>query len=67
LGDLHQCFKEPKELEGPAKRFYEVIAETAGLALEDLVKAVYSMEKMMIGWQKREKYRREGPRRSRKI
>ncbi|KAK4450696.1 hypothetical protein QBC34DRAFT_459788 [Podospora aff. communis PSN243] len=41
LGDLHQCFKEAKELEGPAKRFYEVTAEMAGLALEDLVKVVY--------------------------
>ncbi|KAK0619877.1 hypothetical protein B0T14DRAFT_520089 [Immersiella caudata] len=61
LGDLHQCFKEVKELEGPAKRLYEVTAEMAGLTLEDLVKAVYNMEKMMVGWQKREKHRREGP------
>jgi len=57
LGDLHQCFKQVNELEGPTKRLYEVAAETAGLALEDFVKAVYSLEKMMISWQKREKRR----------
>ncbi|KAK0643489.1 putative ribosomal protein [Cercophora newfieldiana] len=55
LGDLHQCFKEVGELEGPAKRLYEVAAEMAGIALEDFVKAVHSIEKMMISWQKKEK------------
>jgi len=57
LGDVYQGFKQVGELEGYAKAFYQVAAETAGLSLEDLVKAVYDLEKLMAAWQKREKQR----------
>lgn len=57
LGDFHQIFERPSDLHGLAKRFYEVVADMSGLTLQDLVQAVYRMEKMTIRWEKDEKHR----------
>ncbi|KAL2259704.1 hypothetical protein VTK26DRAFT_6517 [Humicola hyalothermophila] len=55
LGSDYRRYKHIDELEGPAKRFYEVAAETAGLTLRDLVKAVYMLEELLHKWQRQEK------------
>ena len=52
LGDLHQMFEQSSELWGSAKRVYEVVAEMSGLPLEDLVKMVYKLERMMFNWER---------------
>jgi RNA polymerase I-specific transcription initiation factor RRN7 len=51
LGSDYRCYKEVNELEGSAKRFYEVVAEMAGLTVLELVRAVYSLELMLRDWQ----------------
>ncbi|KAK3987804.1 putative ribosomal protein [Cladorrhinum sp. PSN332] len=58
LGSDFRSYKYVEELEGPAKRFYEVAAEVAGLSLKDLVQAVYSLERNLLEWQSKEKRRR---------
>ncbi|KAK4166005.1 putative ribosomal protein [Cladorrhinum sp. PSN259] len=58
LGSDCQRFKYVDELEGPAKRFYEVAAEAAGLSIRDLVQAVYSLERYLFEWQSRVKRRK---------
>ncbi|AEO67016.1 uncharacterized protein THITE_2115709 [Thermothielavioides terrestris NRRL 8126] len=57
LGSHYRCYKEVDELEGVVKRFYEVVAEVAGLSLRDLVRAVYSLEQLLFEWQRNEKRR----------
>lgn len=57
LGYLHQRFKHPQEITGPAKRFYQVAAEASGLSLEDLVRAVFGLEWMLGEWEGRESKR----------
>lgn len=59
LGSLHQRFRSVEQLgeSGPARRFHEKAAEISGLSLKALVKAVYSLEELMFGWEKREKRR----------
>jgi RNA polymerase I-specific transcription initiation factor RRN7 len=59
LGSEYRCYRAVEELEGTVKRFYEVVAETAGLSLRDLVKAVYRLEQRLLKWQKRERRRLE--------
>ncbi|KAK0735872.1 hypothetical protein B0T21DRAFT_402503 [Apiosordaria backusii] len=56
-GSDYRDYKFVEELEGPAKRFYEVVADISGLGLEDLVKTVYSLEQMLHNWQRQEKRR----------
>ncbi|KAK4193922.1 putative ribosomal protein [Podospora australis] len=56
-GADYQCFQSVDDLTGPAKRFFEVVAETSGLLLSDLVGAVYSLEQLLQAWQSREKRR----------
>jgi len=61
IGSLHQMFRTPEDLVGPAKRFYEKVAEISGLSLRDLVHAVFSLENMFVKLQARErKEKREG-------
>ncbi|KAK3485861.1 uncharacterized protein B0T23DRAFT_389038 [Neurospora hispaniola] len=57
LGALHQRFRSVEQLggSGPARRFHEKAAEISGLSLKALVKAVYSLEELLYGWEKREK------------
>lgn len=59
LGSLHQRFRSVEQLgeSGPARRFHEKAAEISGLSLKALVKAVYSLEELLYGWEKREKRR----------
>ncbi|KAL2159828.1 hypothetical protein VTH06DRAFT_1961 [Thermothelomyces fergusii] len=64
LGSDYMCYKDVGELDGTAKRFYEVAAETSGLSIRDLVRAVYSLEQMLGKWQQKEKSR---PRKSVKM
>lgn len=58
LGDVHKLFESTDELETwpTAKRFYEVVSEAAGLSLDDLVKAVYKLERRI--WKEEKKERR---------
>ncbi len=60
LGYLHEVFKYASDLHGPAKRFYEVVAEMAGLALTDLVRAVFVVERLVMDWEAEERRRRAG-------
>ncbi|KAK3905449.1 hypothetical protein C8A05DRAFT_41616 [Staphylotrichum tortipilum] len=55
LGSDYCAYREVDELEGHAKRFYEVVAEVSGLSVRDLVRAVYSLEQMLLTWQWDEK------------
>ncbi|KAK4204110.1 putative ribosomal protein [Triangularia verruculosa] len=48
VGSDYRDYKFAEELEGYAKRFYEVVADVSGLAVEDLVRAVYSLEQMLM-------------------
>ncbi|KAK4465281.1 putative ribosomal protein [Cladorrhinum samala] len=57
LGSDFRSFKFVEELEGHAKRFYEVVAEVAGLSTKDLVQAVYTLERNLLEWQSKEKRR----------
>lgn len=57
LGSDYRCYKDIDELEGPARRFYEVAAEVAGLSVRDLLRAVYNLELLLQRWQRREKRR----------
>jgi RNA polymerase I-specific transcription initiation factor RRN7 len=57
LGSNYRCYKDVDELKGVMKRLYEVAAEVAGLSLRDLLRAVYSLEQMLLSWQKEEKRR----------
>jgi RNA polymerase I-specific transcription initiation factor RRN7 len=57
VGSDYQCYKDVDELKGVTKRLYEVAAEVAGLSLRDLLRAVYSLEQMLLSWQKEEKRR----------
>lgn len=57
LGSDYRSYKDIDELEGTVKRFYEVVAEAAGLSVKDLVRAVYALEQMLQTWQKNEKRR----------
>ena len=63
LGSDYRCFKDADELKGVTKRLYEVAAEVSGLSLRDLLRAVYSLEQMLLSWQKEEKRRLRGERR----
>jgi RNA polymerase I-specific transcription initiation factor RRN7 len=54
LGSDYRGYREVDDLEGHAKRFYEVAAEVAGLSIRDLVRAVYSLEQMLLTWQRDE-------------
>lgn len=60
LGFDYRCYKDVNELDGTAKRFYEVAAEAAGLSIRDLVRAVYSLEQMLWAWQQKERRRLKG-------
>ncbi len=60
LGSDYCAYREVDDLEGHTKRFYEVAAEVAGLSIQDLVRAVYSLEQMLITWQRKEKRRLRG-------
>lgn len=60
LGSDYRCYKHVDELEGSIKRFYEVVAEVSGLSVRGLVRAVYSLEQMLMAWQRREKRRLRG-------
>jgi RNA polymerase I-specific transcription initiation factor RRN7 len=60
LGSDYKFYKAVDELEGTAKRFYEVAAEVAGLSVRDLLRAVYSFEQRLLRWQKKEKRRLRG-------
>ncbi|KAK4126342.1 hypothetical protein N657DRAFT_568983 [Parathielavia appendiculata] len=60
LGSDYRSYKELDELEGTAKRLFEVAAEIAGLRLRDLVRAVYRLEQLLMAWQQREKRRLKG-------
>jgi RNA polymerase I-specific transcription initiation factor RRN7 len=60
LGSDYSCYKDVDELEGHVKRFYEVAAEVAGLSVRDLLRAVYSLEQLLLNWQKKEKRRQKG-------
>lgn len=62
LGSNYQCYKDVDELKGVTKRLYEVAAEVAGLSLQNLLRAVYSLEQMLLSWQKEEKRRLRGER-----
>ncbi|KAH6856757.1 hypothetical protein B0I37DRAFT_426180 [Chaetomium sp. MPI-CAGE-AT-0009] len=57
LGSDYHCHKDVDELKGVTKRLYEVAAEVAGLSVRDLLRAVYSLEQMLLAWQKKEKRR----------
>ncbi|GAB1318802.1 Polymerase i core factor subunit [Madurella fahalii] len=57
FGSDYQSYKYADELEGHVKRFYEVAAGVAGLSLRDLLRAVYSLEQLLLEWQRREKRR----------
>ncbi|KAK4181877.1 hypothetical protein QBC36DRAFT_226318 [Triangularia setosa] len=57
LGSDYREYRFVEELEAPAKRFYEVVADISGMGLENLVRAVYSLEQMLHNWQKTEKRR----------
>ncbi|KAK4236632.1 hypothetical protein C8A03DRAFT_45397 [Achaetomium macrosporum] len=50
LGSSYRCYKDVNELEGSVKRFYEVVAEMAGLSVRDVVRAVYSLEMRLRDW-----------------
>ncbi|KAL2177202.1 uncharacterized protein P884DRAFT_244232 [Thermothelomyces heterothallicus CBS 202.75] len=60
LGSDYRCYKDVDELDGIVKRFYDVAAETAGLSVRGLVRAVYSLEQMLWTWQQKEKRRLRG-------
>ncbi|KAH6635468.1 hypothetical protein B0J18DRAFT_48506 [Chaetomium sp. MPI-SDFR-AT-0129] len=57
LGSDYQFYKETDELEGVAKRLHEVAAETAGLSVYNLVRAVYTLEQTLLTWHTQEKRR----------
>ncbi|KAL2267508.1 hypothetical protein VTJ83DRAFT_4785 [Remersonia thermophila] len=57
LGSEYRRYQVVEELEGTVKRFYEVAAETAGMSVRDLVKAVYRLEQRLLNWQREEKKR----------
>jgi len=52
MGDHTQVFKQASHLHGVAKIFHEIVAEKAGLLLEDLVRMVYKFEKILIQFEK---------------
>ena len=58
LGYAHRCYREANQLQGVARRIYEVAADIAGLSLEELVKAVHALEVMMQSWEREERKRR---------
>ena len=60
LGSDYKCYKDIEELEGHVKRFFEVAADTAGLSVRDLLRAVYGLEQMLLNWQKKERRRLRG-------
>ena len=60
LGSDYRSYKEVDELEGLVRRFYEVAADVSGLSVRDLVRAVYSLEQMLMTWQRNEKRRLRG-------
>jgi RNA polymerase I-specific transcription initiation factor RRN7 len=60
LGSDYTCYKDVEELEGHVKRFSEVVAEVSGLSVRDLLRAVYSLEQLLLNWQKKEKRRLRG-------
>ncbi|KAK0671067.1 hypothetical protein QBC41DRAFT_271043 [Cercophora samala] len=57
VGSDYREYRFVEELEGHAKRFYEVVADISGMGLEELVRAVYSLEQMLNNWQRAEKKR----------
>lgn len=57
MGSFYRRFRSEAELEGPIGRFYEEAAKLAGLGLRDLVRVVFSIERMM---QKKEEKLRKG-------
>ncbi|KAK4231292.1 putative ribosomal protein [Podospora fimiseda] len=58
LGSDLRLYKHVEELDEPAKKFYEVAAEMAGMSLRDLVKAVYTLDTNLLESQRKEKRRR---------
>ncbi len=60
LGSDYRLYKDTDELEGTVRRFYEVVAEAAGLSVRDLLRAVYALEQMLQTWQRSEKRRLRG-------
>ncbi|KAK0714626.1 hypothetical protein B0H67DRAFT_578623 [Lasiosphaeris hirsuta] len=60
LGYRYQPFRDHRHLSGPAKRFYQVAAEASGLSLEDLIAAVFRLERMMLALEKEERMRMLG-------
>ena len=60
LGSDYRSYKDIDELEGTVRRFYEVVAEAAGLSVRDLLRAVSALEQMLQTWQRSEKRRLRG-------
>ncbi|KAK7539352.1 RNA polymerase I-specific transcription initiation factor Rrn7 [Phyllosticta citribraziliensis] len=46
-GSLYKRYRQPQDLEGPAKVFYEAVAKQAGMSLNGLVKAVFGVERKL--------------------
>jgi hypothetical protein len=52
MGNLHQMFHRVDHLTGPAKAFYEEVAELSSIPLKDLTRAVYGLEMLLVSSQK---------------
>nr|CDP26956.1 Putative protein of unknown function [Podospora anserina S mat+] len=55
IGSDYREYRFVEELDGHAKRFYEVVADISGMGLEELVRAVYSLDQLLYNWQRMEK------------
>lgn len=49
-GSLHHRFEKIDDLSGPAKAFHDKVAELSGLPMEELVRAVFKLEQLLIYW-----------------
>ncbi|KAL1386596.1 RNA polymerase I-specific transcription initiation factor Rrn7 [Phyllosticta capitalensis] len=54
-GSFYKRYREPVELEGTAKIFYETVAKQAGLTLKSLVKGVFFTERRLERWINKER------------
>ncbi|KAK8172630.1 RNA polymerase I-specific transcription initiation factor Rrn7, partial [Phyllosticta citrichinensis] len=56
-GSLYKRYRQPEDLGGTAKMFYEAVAKQAGMSLNGLVKAVFGVERKLERWVDKERKR----------
>lgn len=56
-GSLYKRYRQPEELEGTGRVFYDAVAKQAGMSLNGLVKAVFGVERKLERWVERERKR----------